>query len=169
MSFMLVFLQMIRFLFLFAGILVFERIHRQKKFNFIYAIIQCTLNRSSILLDGIPASTTLQEAFSIIETHPARIELNNALVANIITYFYCYSCYKIPDSLQAETTQIFIFQSTSKNEIIAYPVVFNDSNENDRKEYCTYCNYSSKNIEMHVCKQTFIKCPCCLIVSIEII
>jgi hypothetical protein len=153
-------------IFIFVGILVFERIHRQNKFNFIYAIIQCTINSSSIVLDGIPACATIQEACSVIENHSALTELKDALVANIKTCFYCYSCNKTSDSLQTQTTQIFIFNLTPKNEIIAYPVVLKINDENNRQEHCTCCNYSSKNIEMHVYKQVFIQCPFCLIVSI---
>jgi len=159
-------LKIVYCLFIFAGILIFERIHHQNKFNFIYAIFQCTLNKPSILLDDVPACETLQEACSIIETHPALNELNNALVANIITYFYCHSCHEIPDFLRTQITQIFIFKLTSKNEIIAYPIMAKSNNENNAKQYCTYCDYSSEDMEMNVCKQVFVKCPSCLIVSI---
>jgi len=68
----------------------------------------------------ISACITLQEACSIIQTHPVLYELNSALVANIITYFYCHSCHEIPDSLRIQTSQIFMFKLTPKNEVIAY-------------------------------------------------
>ncbi|CAM4769922.1 unnamed protein product [Rotaria magnacalcarata] len=77
-----------------SRILVFERIHHQNKLNFIYAIMQCTLNRSSFVPANIPVCATIQEACYIISTHPDLIELNNALISNIKTNFYCYSCHK---------------------------------------------------------------------------
>ncbi|CAF5222292.1 unnamed protein product, partial [Rotaria magnacalcarata] len=64
--------------------------------------MQCSLNRSSIVPANIPVCATIQEACYIISTHPDLIELNNALISNIKTNFYCYSCHKVPDSLQKQ-------------------------------------------------------------------
>jgi predicted enzyme involved in methoxymalonyl-ACP biosynthesis len=83
-----------------------------------------------------------------------------------MTYFYCHSCHEVPDSLRIQTSQIFIFKLTPKNEIVAYPIISKINNENNVQEYCTSCNYSSKDVEMNVCKQVFVKCPSCLIVSL---
>jgi hypothetical protein len=129
-----IYLEIIRCLFIFTGIIIFESIHHQNKFNFIYAIFQCTLNKSSSLLDAIPACATLQEVYSIIETYPALNELNNALLENMSPYFYCHCCHEIADSLRIQATQIFMFKLTSKNEIIAHPILFKINNDNNDKE-----------------------------------
>ncbi|CAF3002741.1 unnamed protein product [Rotaria socialis] len=158
---------MIFFLFSNIGILVFERIHHQNKLNFIYAIMQCTLNRSSIVPANIPVCATIQEACYIISTHPDLTELNNALISNIKTTFYCYSCHKVPDSLQKQAAQIYIYKLPHTNKIVAHPVLLNVDVDDSRQEHCTYCNCSSKNIEMPVCKQVFIQCPRYLIRFVE--
>ncbi|CAF4583183.1 unnamed protein product [Rotaria socialis] len=150
-----------------SRILVFERIHHQNKLNFIYAIMQCTLNRSSIVPANIPVCATIQEACYIISTHPDLTELNNALISNIKTTFYCYSCHKVPDSLQKQAAQIYIYKLPHTNKIVAHPVLLNVDVDDSRQEHCTYCNCSSKNIEMPVCKQVFIQCPRYLIRFVE--
>jgi len=80
-------------------------------------------------------------------------------------YFYCHCCHAIADSLRIQATQIFMLKLTSKNEIIAHPILFKVNNDNNIKEYCMYCNYSPEDIEMNVCKQVFVKCPSCLIIN----
>lgn len=144
---------------------MFERVHDQIKLNLIHAIVQCSLDTYLILPENIPSCATLQEACSIIGINYALDELNNILVANIETYFYCHSCRRTPDSLRSLTNRIFIFKLNLNNQIIAYPVVPDVANPNDDEQHCTYCNHSTKNMEMHIYKQVFVQCPSCLIVS----
>jgi hypothetical protein len=144
-----------------VGILVFERIHNQDKFDLIHAISQCTLNKSPGQFD-YGSSPTLQAACSVIETHPKLTELRTALVAKIKTCFYCHACRKMSDALQTEGQQVFLFMLNSSNKVIAYPIV--SKPENDLDICCTLCNYSSKNVKMQPGKQMFLECPNCLIV-----
>ncbi len=151
------------------GILIFERVHDQIKLNLVYAIIQCSSDTSPVLYDTIPSCSTLQDAFSFIETDPALNELNNILVSNIKTYFYCPSCNDTPDSLRVSSSQIFIFKLSPNNNLIAYPLVTDVDNTQNTEVHCTSCDYQDKNIEMQVHEQIFIECPSCLIVSVFVV
>lgn len=151
------------------GILIFERIRNEIKLNFVYAIIQCSLDTFPILLDDVPSCSTFQEACRLIETNHALDELSSVLIAKIKTFFYCSSCNDTPDSLQSSSNQIFIFKLSSNNQLIAYPVLTDVDKTNDDEAHCTYCDYKTTNIEMQVYKQLFFKCPSCLIVSISIV
>ena len=118
------------------------------------------------LLDNIPSRVTLQEACSIIETNDAFNELNSVLTADIKTLFYCHSCRATSDTLFSLNTQIFIFKLNSNNQIVAYPVIPGIDNTKKVEQRCTYCSCATKNIEMAVYKQIFVKCPTCLMVSL---
>ena len=144
---------------------MFQRIYHRSQFNFIYAIMRCSLNEPLNLSDRIPLCLTLDEACRIIETHHELVDLNNVLYSCITTSYYCYSCQKVPESLQKQTSQIHLFKLSSVNEMVAYPILLNVNDPIKSNEYCTYCKYDATNVEMNVCKQVFIKCPWCLIVS----
>ncbi|CAF3829497.1 unnamed protein product [Rotaria sordida] len=141
--------EQLRRLFAHSRILIFERINNQNKVNIIHAINQCSFAEPPPLLDIIPYCITLQEACTIIETYHALNELNDVLIANIKTYFYCHSCHSTPDSLFSLTKQIFIFKLSSNNKVTAYPIVPGVDSEQGAQGCCTSCRSSTKNIEMH--------------------
>ncbi|CAF3205771.1 unnamed protein product [Rotaria sp. Silwood2] len=149
-----------------VGIVVFERILGSKTFNLVYAIAQCTLEKPSCLIDGIPQCTSIQEAISTIERHPLLNQLNSALMSDIKTRFSCSSCYEASDSLEEQSCQIFLFKSTISNQLVAYPIIFKNNDVNADQKYCTKCHCSAKNLVMNVHKQVFVKCPLYLIVSV---
>jgi hypothetical protein len=156
-------------LFLITGILLFERIFHQTKCNMIHAIARCSFDSPSLQLPDI-SSCTLQEACSAIEINSALNELKDTLISKIETYFYCHSCYKTSDHLKLSNIQIFIFNLTVKNEIIAHPVIYKDNEDSANDDrFCTYCKVSSKDIVLSVYKQIFLKCPLVLMVSLTII
>jgi hypothetical protein len=132
----------------------------------IHAIARCSFITSSFKLPDVPISITLHEACSIIESHPSLNELKDMLISEIKTYFYCPSCHKVSNSLMSSNTQIFIFKLTMKNEIVAHPVASKDNGHGTNAEQsCTYCTYSTKNVDLAIYKQVFHKCPLVLLVS----
>ncbi|CAF1498004.1 unnamed protein product, partial [Adineta steineri] len=83
-------------------------------------------------------------------------ELKKILVTTIKTFFYCPHCNTTPDSLRSLSSQIFIFNSSSDEQLISYPVVANvDDTENVANVHCSHCNHKTENIEM----RTFVKPP----------
>lgn len=146
-----------------------ERIFVSKTFNLVSAIAQCTLGKLPCVINQLPQCSNIQEAFNVLETHPSLIDFKNALTANIKTKFSCFSCDQVPDSLEEQRCQIFVFKSTFSNELIGYPVVLKINDQNNYKKYCSNCTYVSDNIVLNVHKQIFIKYPYYLIVSILII
>ncbi|CAF4076111.1 unnamed protein product [Adineta steineri] len=137
-------------------ILIFERVHDQNNLNFIFAIIKCASDTFYVLSDNIPSCSTFQEACSIIEKNHTFHELKKILVTTIKTFFYCPHCNTTPDSLRSLSSQIFIFNSSSNEQLISYPVVANvDDTENVANVHCSHCNHKTENIEM----RTFVKPP----------
>ncbi|CAF4456505.1 unnamed protein product [Rotaria sp. Silwood2] len=126
----------------------------------VYAIARCSSDSSSLELPDVSISITLQEACEIIETNPDLNKLKETLISEIATYFYCPSCRQTPNSIISSSTQIFIFKLTVNNQIVAHPVISKDNDDltNDQRS-CTYCKYSTKNIDLPVYKQVFHKCP----------
>ena len=151
--------------FISLGILIFERVRQHSKSDLVPAIMRCSL-ATAILLDIIPPCVTLQETCSIIETNHILKELKNILKANVKTYFDCPSCRRALDSLATLTEQLFIFKSSSKNKIMAHPVVsLVDTIEHVHK-CCTHYDQSKTNLKLHINKQILFKCPTYLIVGI---
>ncbi|CAF0902184.1 unnamed protein product [Adineta steineri] len=137
-------------------ILIFERVHDQNNLNFIFAIIKCASDTFYVLSDNIPSCSTFQEACSIIEKNHTFHELKKILVTTIKTFFYCPHCNTTPNSLRSLSSQIFIFNSSSNEQLISYPVVANvDDTENAANVHCSHCNHKTENIEM----RTFVKPP----------
>ena len=79
--------------------------------------------------------------------------------------FFSSICHNIPDSLRVQASQIFLFQLTSKNEIIAHLIGLFTNDPTNPNQNCSYYGYFPNDFQMNVCKQIFIKCPTCLIVS----
>jgi hypothetical protein len=133
------------------------------------AIARCAFDSTSYHLPDIPISITLQEACSTMETNSDLNELKNILIAEICTCFYCYMCHKTSDALVSSNNQIFMFKPTDKNEMIAHPIVYRDSEDcANNQTFCTYCEYSIKDVKLPVYKQIFYKCPIVLMVSFTI-
>ncbi|CAF1368369.1 unnamed protein product, partial [Rotaria sordida] len=150
-----------------SRILVFERIDNKTKFNLFQAIIKCTVNTNFTSSNNIQSCRTIQEICSIIETNPQFHELNNKLNANIKSYFRCSFCGDTPDNLSSSDNQIFIFKQNMNNQLVGYPVLSNNMNQNNTSWICNSCNNSTNNLEMDIHKQVFLKCPSCLITCIN--
>jgi len=144
--------------------LLFERINNKTKFNLFHAVIKCTLNTNFTSFNNIQSCRTIQEIFSLIETNHEFHELNDKLNANIKSYFHCNFCADTPD-LSSSDNRIFLFRQNLNNQLVVYPVVFNNMNQNNINWVCSNCNNSKNNVEMDIHKQVFLKCPSCLIVS----
>jgi len=144
---------------------MFERINNETKFNLFQAIIKCTPDTNFTAFNNIQSCRTLQEVCSIIETNPQFHELNNKLSANIKSYFICNFCGDTPDNLSSSDNQIFLFKQNLNNQLVGYPVLSNNMNQNNTNWICNSCNNSTNNLEMDIHKQVFLKCPSCLIVS----
>jgi hypothetical protein len=115
--------------------------------------------------NNIPSCRTIQQVCSLIESKPEFNELNNKLNANIRTFFCCNFCDGTPDSLSSWNYQIFLFKYNLNNQIIGYPAVSTNTNQNNTNWMCNHCNHSANNLEMNIHQQIFLKCPPCLIVS----
>lgn len=149
-----------------VGILIFQRIRQQKPFQFVQAMARCVLDYSLPPSINIASCLTIQEACAWIETQSDLLQLKEALVGNITTYFYCNSCHLVPDSFRKQNTQIFLFKLTSNNEIIAHPIVLSMNNHKDPNNVCNHCGYHPDDIQMNVCRQIFVNCPKYLLVSL---
>ncbi|CAF4177890.1 unnamed protein product, partial [Rotaria sordida] len=83
------------------------------------------------------------------------------------SYFRCNFCGDTPDNLSSSDNQIFIFKQNMNNQLIGYPVLSNNMNQNNTSWICNSCNNSTNNLEMDIHKQGFLKCPSCLITCIN--
>ncbi|CAF4999893.1 unnamed protein product, partial [Rotaria sp. Silwood1] len=154
-------------LFAHSRILVFERINNKTKFNLFQAIFKCTMDANFTSFNNIQSCRTIQEVCSIIETNPQFHELNDKLNANIKSYFRCIFCGDTPDNLSSSDNQIFLFKQNMNNQLVGYPVLSNNMNQNNTNWICNNCNNSTNNLEMDIHKQVFLKCPSCLITCIN--
>ncbi|CAF3777950.1 unnamed protein product [Rotaria sordida] len=154
-------------LFAHSRILVFERVNNKTKFNLFQAIFKCTLDTNFTSFNNIQSSRTIQEVFSIIETNPQFHELNDKLNASIKFYFRCNFCGDTPDNLSSSDNQIFLFKQNMNNQLVGYPVVSNNMNQNNTNWICNNCNNSTNNLEMDIHKQVFLKSPSCIITCID--
>ncbi|CAF2986039.1 unnamed protein product [Rotaria sp. Silwood2] len=146
---------------------LFERINNKTKFNLFQAIIKCILDINFTSFNNIQSCRTIQEVCSIIETNPQFHELNDKLNASIKSYFRCNFCGDTPDNLSSSDNQIFLFKQNLNNQLVGYPVVSNNMNQNNTNCICNNCNNSTNNLEMDIQKQVFLKCPSCLITCIN--
>ena len=144
---------------------MFERIARRTTFNFIHAIAKCCSDSPTLRLPTTSSSVTLHAACSIIQMDPTLADLNALLTADITTFFYCHRCSQTDESLKSSSVQIFIFNHTVKDDIIAHPVLTSE----DRltaNETCERCRSSIMNVRLPIYKQTIQQCPAVLFVSI---
>ncbi|CAF3154605.1 unnamed protein product, partial [Rotaria sp. Silwood2] len=126
----------------------------------LHAIVRCSSDSSSLELPDVSICMTLEESCGIFETNPDLNKLEEILISKIDTYFYCPSCNETPNSIISSSTQIFIFNLRVNNQIVAYPVISKDHDASSNSEqFCTYCKYSTTNIDLPVYKQVFHKCP----------
>ena len=146
--------------------MVFERIFGANKYNLVYAFVQCTGLKCSNLTNDVGESVSIQDALKIIQNHPALNHLNDTLMASVKTRYICDFCYKFANSLEEQSTEIFLFKSISANELVAYPALSNMNYQYVNRNYCTNCNHSIENMVMNSHQQVFLKCPYYLIVSI---
>ena len=154
-------------MFVFLGIMIFERLTSKTKHNLIHAMYKCALDKSFYSLNEIPPCGTIQDACYIIQTNNSLEELNSDLIATMKSYYLCSACENLFDGQLYSNEQIYIFKSSSDGQFLAYPIVPDIEEEEDEniEQYCPCGNSSTININMQVPKQSFLIRPSCLIVS----
>lgn len=151
--------------FLFLDILLFERVHVEKTINFVSAIICCTSQPTQSPRLKFPSCSSLQEAVSVIQKEKDLHYLKDLLTSHVKSIFQCHSCHATPDSLVSSTSDIFIFKSLERDQLIAYPVIIPCDRNDTVDKHCDNCNVASKHIEMIASRQIFLQTPRYLFVS----
>jgi hypothetical protein len=150
--------------------MIFERLTSQTEHNLVHAIYKCALDKPFHSSNDILPCGTVQDACSIIQTNNTLQELNNVLSATMKTYYSCISCQNIFNGRLSSIEQIYIFKSSANGQSIAYPIIPDIEDENENTEqHCLCGNSSTANISTQLHKQSFIKHPSCLIVSLLVI
>ena len=150
--------------------MIFERITNRTQHDFISAVYQCAMNKSSPTTHSTTlTAVTIQEACTKIQSNNAHNQLNDILTSTIQSYYSCTSCQNVSDDLSLSIEQVFIFKYSSTRQLTAYPIIPINQDEINRQQ-CSICAHHSKiNSNMDPQKQKIIQCPPCSIVNILLI